>query len=72
MIKLEETIKMRADTEGEAQKIIGDYREGQSKGYILKKASYEKKEKKSKGEVIGEGYLVTITLVYADFWCMEG
>ena len=38
----------------------------------VKKASYERKEKKSKGEVIGEGYLVTITVTHADFWTMEG
>lgn len=72
MLKLEETIKMRAETEGEAQKIISDYRENQKDGYTLKKAGYEKKEKKSKGEVIGEGYMVTVTLVYADFWNLEG
>ena len=68
MIKLEETIKMRADSEAEAQEIINDYRARNN----VKKASYERKEKKSKGEVIGEGYLVTITVTYADFWTMEG
>ena len=70
MIKLEETIKMRAETEAEAQSIIDDYRSKQST-YTVKKASYEKKEKKSKGEVIAEAYLVTVTLTYADFWCGE-
>ena len=68
MIKLEETIKMRADTEAEAQEIINEYRSHHN----VKKASYEKKEKKSKGDVIGEGYLVVITITHADFWCLEG
>ena len=68
MIKLEETIKMRADSENEAQEIINEFRAK----FNVKKASYERKEKKSKGEVIGEGYLVTVTLTHADFWIMEG
>ena len=41
MVKLEETIKMRAETEAEAQEVINDYRAK----HIVKKASYEKKEK---------------------------
>lgn len=68
MIKLEETIKMRAENEAEAQEIINDYRAKNN----VKKASYEKKEKKSKGDIIGEAYLVTITLTHADFWTLEG
>lgn len=67
MVKIEETIKMRADTELEAQEIINDYRKNNN----VKKAGFERKEKKSKGEVIGEGYLVTVTIVYTDFWNME-
>lgn len=68
MLKLEETIKMRADSEPEAQQIIDEYRKTNN----VKKASYERKEKKSKGEVIGEAYLVTVTLTHAEFWYMEG
>lgn len=68
MVKLEETIKMRAETEAEAQEVINDYRAK----HIVKKASYEKKEKKSKGDIIGEAYLVTITLTHASFWDLEG
>ena len=67
MIKLEETIKMRAKDEAEAQEIINQYRAHNN----VKKAAYEKKEKKSKGEIIGEGYLVTITITHANFWCLE-
>ena len=68
MVKIEETIKMRADTEAEAQEIINEYRTK----FNVKKASYEHKEKKSKGEVIGDAYLVTVTLIHANFWNMEG
>lgn len=67
MIILEETFKIRANTENEAQEIINGYRAKNN----VKKASYEKKEKKSKGEVIGEGYLVTVTITHGDFWVVE-
>jgi hypothetical protein len=67
MLKIEEQVKLRAENEQEAQAIINDYREK----YNVKKATFERKEKKSKGEVIGEAYLVVITTVHADFWTME-
>lgn len=66
---LETTYKHRADDEVVAKNMIEKYRaEAEDKGYVVKKASYERKIKKSKGEVIAEAFLVTVTLVYADFW----
>lgn len=67
MFVIEETFKIRANSENEAQEIINNYRAKQN----VKKAAYEKKEKKSKGEVIGEAYLVTLTLTHGDFWEAE-
>ena len=42
--------------------------EATEKGYILNAFSYTKKEKKSKGEIIDEGYLVKAVKVYGGFW----
>ena len=39
-----------------------------AEGYILNAFSYTKKEKKSKGEVIDDGYLVKVAKVYGGFW----
>lgn len=66
---LEQTGKYRVETEDEAKELIEEARaQSQAKGYVLKKASYERKVKKSKGEVIAEGFLVTIVTSYAGFW----
>lgn len=37
-------------------------------GFILSAFSYAKKEKKAKGEIIDEGYLVKVTKVFGGFW----
>lgn len=70
---MEETMKFRADSEDEAQAVINGYRDkaNTEHEYTLKKASYEKKEKKAKGEIIAEAYVVTITLVYGGLWDEE-
>lgn len=66
---LEETYKISADSEQQAQQIIDDYKANQrSGGYILKKGSFEQKEKKSKGEVIAERYLITVVLRKGELW----
>lgn len=66
---LETTIKLKVNSEELAKEIIEAYREKANEGsYIIKKAGYERKEKKAKGEVIAEGFLVTIVQVYANFW----
>lgn len=51
----------RVDTEGEAQELINQYKAEQSNiGYELKKFGSQKKEKKAKGEVIEQYFLVTL------------
>ena len=66
---LETTLKYRVDTEIQAKDTIDAYREqAKEKGFIIKKASYERKDKKSKGEIIATVFVVTITQVFAALW----
>lgn len=66
---LETTLKYRVDTEIQAKDIIEEYRnQAQQKGYVIKKASYERKDKKVKGEIIATVFVVTITQVFASLW----
>lgn len=62
---IEETKKFLVDTELEAARIIEEYKSKQdSAGYSLAKAGYVKKVLKSKGEIIGELWTVTVTMKY--------
>lgn len=66
---LETTTKYRADTEVNAKDMIEQIRkDAEKKGYLIKKASYERKVKKAKGEVIAEVFVVTVTQTYAELW----
>lgn len=56
----------RADTEEESKSLIEDAKADSS--FILSKYSSEHKEKKAKGEVIDECYIVKLTKVYSDLW----
>jgi hypothetical protein len=66
---LETTTKYRVNTEDEAKNMIEKFREqAKTDGILLKKAGYEYKTKKSKGEIVDEGYLISATFIYNDFW----
>lgn len=66
---LEKTIKLRVDTEKEAKEAIEQYNDdAKQNGYFVKKASYEYKSKKSKGEIIAEAYVVTLALIFHELW----
>lgn len=66
---LETVSKYRADSENQAKEMIEKFREeAAQKGYIVKKAGFEYKTKKSKGEIVAEVWVVTITQVFADVW----
>lgn len=68
-MKIEQTLKLKAYSEEEAKKIIEKFKEeANENGYKIKKAGYEYKTKKAKKEIVDEGYLVTVTQIYADFW----
>ena len=69
MIRLETVEKYRVNTEEEAKTTMEYFREEAKKnGYLIKKSGYEKKEKKAKGEIVDQGYLVSVTKVFDTFW----
>ena len=66
---LETTSKYRADSENQAKEMIEKFRnEAGEKGYIVKKAGFEYKTKKAKGEIIAEAWVVSITQIFGDIW----
>ena len=66
---LETTTKYRADSEIAAKDMIEQFRaEASQKGYIVKKAGYEYKNKKAKGEIVAECWVVSITQVFGGLW----
>ena len=59
----------RAESEQEVKEMNEKFMtEAHAEGYILNAFSYTKKEKKSKGDVIDDGYLVKVAKVYGGFW----
>ena len=66
---LETTSKYRASSENEAKEMIEKFRaEARDKGYTVKKAGFEYKTKKAKGEVVAEAWVVSVTQVFGDLW----
>lgn len=66
---LEIQTKYVADSEVEAKDYIEQIRQSaKTNHYMIKKASYEYKSKKAKGEVIAEAWVVTITAIYSELW----
>lgn len=66
---LHETLTFRVDTEEEAKSLIETVKEeGPEAGFVLKGYSSKLKEKKSKGEVIDQGFEVTLKKEYNTFW----
>lgn len=66
---LKVTAEYRAESEEEAKQMNEDFKkEARDQGYILTSFAYTKKEKKSKGEVIDDGYLVKVVKTYGGFW----
>ena len=59
----------RAESEQEVKEMNEQFKtDAHQKGYTLNSFSYAKKEKKSKGEIIDDGFLVKATKVYGGFW----
>lgn len=66
---IERTSKYRIDSEERVKEFIEEQKsKAHENGYGVKKYSSTFKEKKSKGEVIDEGYEVSITTVHGSFW----
>lgn len=67
MILTKETLVYRVETEEEAVDAIEDAKRGQSAGnYIIKKSEYTLRQKKSKGEIVEQWFLVSLTKVYGE------
>jgi hypothetical protein len=66
---LKVTEEYRAESEQEVKEMNERFKaEAKSEGYVLNAFSYTKKEKKAKGEIVDEGYLVKVAKVYGGFW----
>lgn len=66
---LETTQKYAVDSEIKAKDMIEAFRaQAAEKGYVVKKAGYEYKVKKAKGEIIGEKWVVSVTQVFGTLW----
>ena len=73
MEKLQETIKVKHDSEREAVEFIDSERKrAREEGFEIKKGGYTRKEKKSKGVVIADWYVSEITYKYAEEYVAEG
>lgn len=66
---LKVTEEYRAESEQEVKEMNEDFKnKAATQGFTLNSFSYTKKEKKSKGEVIDDGYLVKVTKIYGGMW----
>ena len=69
MKRLTVTEEYRAYSEEEAIEAISKARAMQEQGkYTLGANGYKYKTKKSKGEIIGEAWVVSMTKIYDDVW----
>lgn len=62
---VERTEKYIADTENEAMELIETTKSSQNaNGYTVKNSGYKLKQKRSKGEVIEEHFITTLTVSF--------
>lgn len=58
-----------ADSEQEAREAIENFRkESLEKGYVLGACGFTYKDKKSKGEIIDEAWVVKVVKIYGKVW----
>lgn len=66
---LKVTEEYRADSEQEAKEAIENFRkESLEKGYVLGACGFTYKDKKSKGEIIDEAWVVKVVKIYGKVW----
>lgn len=66
---LKTTEEYRTDSEIEAKEAMERFRaEAKEKGYHINKSGYTYKAKKSKGDIIDEAWIVSITKEYSSVW----
>ena len=69
MKKLKITEEFKVYSEEEAIQALNEMRSNQKKeNYILGANGYKYKTKKSKGEIIGEAWIVTATKIFGEVW----
>ena len=69
MRTLKVTEEYRTDSENEAKEVMERFRaEAREKGYHINKSGYTYKVKKSKGDIIDEAWVVSITKEYSSVW----
>lgn len=72
MEKIQETIKVKHDSEREAVEFIdAERKRAKEECFEIKKSGYTRKEKKSKGVCIDSWYLSEITYKYAEEYIAE-
>lgn len=72
MEKIQETVKVKHDTEREAIEFIdAERKRAKDECFEIKKSGYTKKEKKSKGVVIACWVISEITYKYAEEYVAE-
>ena len=66
---IEQTEKYVVDSEEEAIKVAQEFKkDAEAKSYVLGASGYTYKTKKSKGEIIGEAWVVTVKKVLGGVW----
>ena len=66
---LKVTAEYRVESEEEAKQMNEDFKkEAREQGYVPNSFAYTRKEKKSKGEVIDDGFLIKVVKIYGGFW----
>ena len=69
MRTLKVTEEYRTDSELEAKEAMERFRaEAKEKGYHVNKSGYTYKAKKSKGDIIAEAWVVSVTKEYSSVW----
>nr|DAI57068.1 MAG TPA: hypothetical protein [Caudoviricetes sp.] len=69
MLILKETCEYRVDTEEQAKEAMEILRDSAAaKGYTIGSCGYTKKEKKAKGEIIDEAFLIKCVKIYGTIW----
>lgn len=69
MRTLKSTEEYRVNSEFEAKEAMEKFREeAKSKGYNIGKCGYVYKNKKSKGDIIDEAWIVSVTKIFSDVW----
>lgn len=69
MKKLKTTIEVRCYSEEEAKDFLEDFRQGaKQEGYTVGANGYTYKSKKSKGEIVEEGWIFKCTKIHDEVW----